>query len=79
MKATEFSSATFAKILQDYVRDRRLMDLQTAIRKMSLMLSSRQEQVSLNVVILIVHTGVSVLRMLTLKIHRSRSVYVLIC
>ena len=31
------SSATFTKILQDYVRDRELMDLQTAIRKMSLM------------------------------------------
>ena len=31
------SSASFSKILQDYVRDRQLMDLQTAIRKMSLM------------------------------------------
>ena len=31
------SAATFAKILQDYVRDRKLMDLQTAIKKMSLM------------------------------------------
>ena len=31
------SSATFTKILQDYVRDRQLMDLQTAIKKMSLM------------------------------------------
>ena len=31
------SSATFTKILQDYVRDRKLMDLQTAIKKMSLM------------------------------------------
>ncbi len=31
------SSASFSKILQDYVRDRKLMDLQTAIKKMSLM------------------------------------------
>ncbi len=31
------SSASFAKILQDYVRDRQLMDVQTAIKKMSLM------------------------------------------
>jgi N-acyl-D-glutamate deacylase len=31
------SSASFSKILQDYVRDRQLMDLQTAIKKMSLM------------------------------------------
>ena len=31
------SSASFTKILQDYVRDRKLMDLQTAIKKMSLM------------------------------------------
>ena len=31
------SSASFSKILQSYVRDRKLMDLQTAIRKMSLM------------------------------------------
>ena len=31
------STATFSKILQDYVRDRKLMDLQTAIKKMSLM------------------------------------------
>ena len=31
------SSASFTKILQDYVRDRKLMNLQTAIKKMSLM------------------------------------------
>ncbi len=31
------SSASFTKILQDYVRDRQLLDLQTAIKKMSLM------------------------------------------
>jgi N-acyl-D-glutamate deacylase len=31
------SSATYTKILQDYVRDRKLMTLQTAIKKMSLM------------------------------------------
>jgi N-acyl-D-aspartate/D-glutamate deacylase len=31
------SSASFSKILQDYVRDRQLMDLSTAIKKMSLM------------------------------------------
>ena len=30
-------SASFTKILQSYVRDRKLMDLQTAIKKMSLM------------------------------------------
>ncbi|WP_276388357.1 amidohydrolase family protein [Eudoraea chungangensis] len=37
------SSATYTKILQDYVRDRELMSLSTAIKKMSLMPAQNME------------------------------------
>ncbi|GGZ74426.1 D-glutamate deacylase [Algibacter mikhailovii] len=37
------SGATFTKILQDYVRERKLMPLQTAIKKMSLMPAQTME------------------------------------